>query len=114
MAYKTGIDQWVMTTGIPLESIVFVRDHVGSYLDPLTLDTMTWTFLPPMADEPVTPIDVETGLRKMPTMERWHCLMTNAERENSADLHLLDWRPYVQDSGDLYLSLRRTEQNPTT
>ena len=49
----------------------------------------------------------------MPTMERWHCLMTEAERENSADMHLLDWRPYVKDSGDPYLSLRRTEQNPT-
>ena len=113
MAYKTGIDQWVMTTGIPLESIVFIRDHVGSYLDPLTLDTMTWSFFPPSADEPVILIDVETGLCKMPTTERWHCLMTNAERENSADLHLLDWRPYTKDSGDIYLSLRKTEQNPT-
>ena len=113
VTYRTGIDQWVLTTGLPLESIVFVRDHVESYLDPVTLDTMVWTFLPPMADEPVIPIDVERGLCKMPTMERWHCLMTNAERENSADIHLLDWRPYVKDSGDPYLSLRRTEQNPT-
>ena len=113
IAYKSGINQWMLTTGIPLESIVCVRDHVGSYLDPLTLDTMLWTFYPPTVDEPVNPIDVETGLCKMPTMERWHCLMTDAERENSADLHLLDWRPYVKDSGDPYLSLRRTEQNPT-
>ena len=113
VAYRTGIDQWMLTTGIPLESIVCVRDHVGSYLDPITLDTMVWTFYPPRADEPVIPIDVETGLCKMPTMERWHCVMTDAERENSAELHLLDWRPYVKESGDPYLSLRRTEQNPT-
>ena len=113
MAYKTGMDQWMMTTGIPLESIVFVRDHVGSYFDPLTLDTMTWGFLPPRADEPVLLIDVETGVCKMPTTERWHCLMMKTERENSADMHLLDWRPYSKDSGDPYLSLRNTEQNPT-
>ena len=113
MAYRTGIDQWVITTGIPLESIVFVRDHVGSYLDPLTLDTMTWSFTPPTVDEPVTPIDVETSLCKMPTMERWHCLMTDTERENSTEMHLLDWRPYDKSSGDSYLSLRNIEQNPT-
>ena len=92
---------------------MFVRDHVGSYLDPLTLDTLTWVFLPPRVDEPVTLIDVETGICKMPTMERWHCLMTDTERENSADLHLLDWRPYNKGSGDPSLSLRKTEQNPT-
>ena len=113
MAYRTGVNQWVITTGIPLESIVFVRDHVGSYLDPLTLDTMTWSFTPPTVDEPVTPIDVETGLCKMPTMERWHCLMTDRERENSTDMHLLDWRPYDKSYGDPYLSLRNIEQNPT-
>ena len=113
MAYRTGVNQWMLTTGIPLESIVFVRDHVGSYLDTTTLDTMVWIFSPPVAVEPVTPIDVETGLCKMPTMERWYCLMTNSERKNSADLHLLDWRPFAKDSGDPYLSLRRTEHNPT-
>ena len=113
IAYKTGIDQWMMTTGLPLESIVSIRDHVGSYLDPLTLDTLMWRFLPPRVDEPVIPIDVETGVCKMPTTERWHCLMTDAERENSADLHLLDWRPYNKGSGEPYLSLRKTEQNPT-
>ena len=64
IAYKTGIDQWMMTTGLPLESIVSIRDHVGSYLDPLTLDTLTWRFLPPRVDEPVIPIDVETGVCK--------------------------------------------------
>ena len=102
MAYKTGIDQWVLTTGIPLESIVFIRDHVGSYLDPLTLDTLIWKYLPLRADEPTLLIDVETGICKMPTTERWHCLMTDAERENSVELHLLDWRPYNKGSGDPY------------
>ena len=91
MAYKTGVDQWVLTTGIPLESIVLIRDHVGSYLDPLTLDTLIWKYLPPRADEPTLLIDVETGVCKMPTTERWHCLLTDAERENSPELHLFDW-----------------------
>ena len=49
----------------------------------------------------------------MPTTERWHCLLTDAERENSPELHLFDWRPYNKGSGDPYLSLRHTEQNPT-
>ena len=113
IAYRTGINQWMLTTGIPLESIVMVRDHVGSHLDPLTLDTLTWTFLPPTADEPATLIDVETGICKMPTAERWHCLLTDAEKENSPELHLCDWRPYTKGSGDPYLSLRHTEDNPT-
>ena len=113
MAYKTGKDQWMLTTGIPLESIVLIRDHVGSCLDPLTLDTLSWKYLLPAAEEPVTLIDVETGICKMPTMERWHCLLTKAERENSPELHLFDWRPYSKGSGDPYLSLRHTEDNPT-
>ena len=113
IAYRTGADQWMLTTGIPLESIVLVRDHAGSCLDPSTLDTLLWKYLPPTVDEPATPIDVETGICKMPTAERWHCLLTNAERENSPELHLFDWRPYAKGSGDPYLSLRHTEDNPT-
>ena len=70
----------MLTTGIPLESIVSIRDHVGSYLDPLTLDTLVWIYLPPRAEEPVVPIDVETGICKMPTAERWHCLMTRCRK----------------------------------
>ena len=57
-----------------------VRDHAGSYLDPLTLDTLNWTFLPPTADEPVALIDVEKGICKMPTAERW-ALFTHRGRE---------------------------------
>ena len=64
IAYKTGVDQWVLTTGLPLESIVLIRDHVGSYLDPLTLDTLLWRYLPPRAEEPAILIDVETGVCK--------------------------------------------------
>ena len=101
-----------MTTGIPLESIVLVRDHVGSYLDPLTLDTLTWKFLPPRAEEPTTLIDVEQGLCVMPTMERWHCVITDTERVFAPNLHLFDWKPYQKGSGDPYLSLRRIEENP--
>ena len=113
IAYKTGVDQWVLTTGLPLESIVLIRDHVGSYLDPLTLDTLIWKYLPPRAEEPTLLIDVETGVCKMPTTERWHCLLTDAEKENSPELHLFDWRPFNKGSGDPYLSQRNTEQNPT-
>ena len=32
MAYRTGVNHWVLTTGIPLESKVLVRDHVGKLL----------------------------------------------------------------------------------
>ena len=60
-----------------------------------------------------TVIDVEAGVCKMPTTERWHCLLTDAEKENSPELHLFDWRPYNKGSCDPYLSLRNTEQNPT-
>ena len=112
MAYRTSANQWVLTTGIPLESIVLIRDHVGSYLDPSTLDTLTWKFLPPRAEEPVLLIDVEQGKCIMPTMERWHCVLTDTERGSSPTLHLFDWKPYQKGSGDPYLSLRRIEQNP--
>ena len=112
MAYRTGANQWVLTTGIPLESIVLIRDHVGSYLDPSTLDTLTWKFLPPRAEEPVVLIDVEQGKCIMPTMERWHCVLTDTEKGSSPTLHMFDWKPYQKGSGDPYLSLRRIEQNP--
>ena len=112
MAYRTSANQWVLTTGIPLESIVLIRDHVGSYLDPSTLDTLTWKFLPPRAEEPVVLIDVEQGKCIMPTMERWHCVLTDTEKGSSPTLHLFDWKPYQKGSGDPYLSLRRIEQNP--
>ena len=112
MAYRAGVNQWVLTTGLPLESIVLIRDHVGSYLDPLTLDTMTWKYLLPRAEEPTVLIDVERGLCVMPTTERWHCTLTDMERDSSPDLHLFDWKPYQKGSGDPYLSLRNTEENP--
>ena len=102
----------MLTTGIPLESIVLIRDHVGSYMDPSTLDTLTWKFLPPRAEEPTLLIDVEQGQCIMPTMERWHCVLTDTERGSSPTLHLFDWKPYQKGSGDPYLSLRRIEQNP--
>ena len=112
MAYRTGANQWVLTTGIQLESIVLIRDHVGSYLDPSTLDMLTWKFLPPRAEEPVVLIDMEQGKCIMPTMERWHCVLTDTEKGSSPTLHMFDWKPYQKGSGDPYLSLRRIEQNP--
>ena len=112
MAYRTGVNTWVLTTGIPLESIVLIRDHVGSYLDTSTLDTLTWKFLPPSLEEPVTLIDVEQGKCIMRTLERWHCVLTDTEKGSSPSLHLFDWTPYQKGSGDPYLSLRRIEHNP--
>ena len=112
MACRTNVNQWALTTGIPLESIVLVRDHVGSYLDPSTLDAMTWSFLPPRPAETNLLIDVEQGICIMPTMERWHCVLTDTEKDTSPGLHLFDWKPYQKGWGDPYLSLRKVDQNP--
>ena len=38
IAYRTQATQWVLTTGLPLESIVLIRDHMGSCLDYTTMD----------------------------------------------------------------------------
>ena len=48
----------------------------------------------------------------MPTMERWHCVLTDTEKGNSPSLHLFDWKPYQKGSGDPYLSLRKVDPNP--
>ena len=76
MAYRTQATQWVLTTGLPLESIVLVRDHMGNCFDPLTLDTMEWGILPVTEDEPNTTINTIQGNCIMPTSERWHCVLT--------------------------------------
>ena len=112
MAYRTQATQWVLTTGLPLESIVLIRDHMGSCFDPSTMDSMTWSFLPPTIEESTLIIDVEQGVCVMPTTERWHCVLTDTERVTSPDLHLFDWQPYQKGWGDPYLSMRKIEDNP--
>ena len=101
-----------MTTGLPLESIVLIRDHVGNCLDPLTLDTMEWGILPVTEEEPVNTINTIQGSCIMPTSERWRCVLTTTEMVTSPGLHILDWRPYQKAWGDEYLSMRLIEDNP--
>ena len=100
MAYRIQATQWVLTTGLPLESIVLIHDHMGSCFDPSTMDSMIWSFLPPTEEESTHIIDVEQGVCVMPTTERWHCVLTDTERVTSPDLHLLDWQPYKKGWGD--------------
>ena len=85
---------------------------MGSCLDPSTMDTMTWSFLPPTEEETNLTIDVEQGVRVMPTTERWHCVLTQTEANTSPNLHLFDWQPYQKGWGDPYLSMRNVEDNP--
>ena len=110
--YRTQATQWVLTTGLPLESIVLIRDHVGSCLDPFTLDTMQWGILPVTEEEPVNTINTIQGNCIMPTSERWHCVLTTTEMVTSPGLHILDWRPYQKAWGDEYLSMRLIKDNP--
>ena len=109
--YRTQATQWVLTTGLPLESIVLIRDHAGNCLDPLTLDTMEWGILPVTEEEPVNTINTMQGSCIMPTSERWHCVLTTSEVVTSPGLHILDWRPYQKAWGDEYLSMRLIEEN---
>ena len=112
MAYRTQATQSVLTTGLPLESIVLIRDHMGSCFDPSTMGSMIWSFLPPTEEESNLLIDVEQGTCVMPTTERWHCLLTDNEMATSPDLHLFDWQPYQKGWGDPYLSMRNADDNP--
>ena len=112
MAYRNSAYQSMLTTGLPIESIVMIRDHVGNCFDASTMTTLEWGFLPITQDEPNTTIDMEQGQCIMPTCERWHCLMTEAEKVTSPGLHLLDWQPYQKSWGDEYLSMRHAETNP--
>ena len=48
MTYRNSASQWILTTGLPLESVVMVRDHLGHCfdLDTLTLlTTLEWKFM---------------------------------------------------------------------
>ena len=112
MAYRNAANQWLLTTGLPIESIVLVRDHLGNCLDMSTMTMMEWRFLPPTDDEPETLNDLVQKKCVMPTCERWHCVLTERERATGTGLHLLDWQPYHKTWGDEYLSMRHTDTNP--
>ena len=86
MAYRTQGTQWVLTTGLPLESIVMIRDHVGNCLDPHILDAVEWRILPVTEGEPNTTIDTIQGNCIMPTCERWHCILTTTEPSGAETL----------------------------
>ena len=112
MAYRTSANYWMLTTGLPIESIIMIRDHLGNCFDMSTLTMMEWKFLPVTNDEPETPHDLAQGECIMPTCERWHCVMTEKERATSTGMHLLDWQPYQKSWDDEYLSLRHADTNP--
>ena len=112
MAYRNSTSQWMLTTGLPVESIVLIREHVGNCFNPITMITLDWEFLPITQDEPDTTIDMIQGTCIMPTCERWHCVMTDSEMVTSPGLHILDWQPYQKSWGDAYLSMRHIEANP--
>ena len=109
---RNAANQWLLTTGLPLESIVMVRDHLGNCLDMSTMTMMEWRFLPPTHDEPETLNDLVQKKCVMPTCERWHCVLTERERATGTGLHLLDWQPYRKTWGDEYLSMRHADTNP--
>ena len=112
MAYRNSASQWILTTGLPIASIVMVRDHLGNCFDMSTMTMMEWKFLPTTNDEPVTLNDLVQKECIMPTCERWHCVMTEKEKAISEGIHLLDWQPYHKSWGEEYLSLRHADTNP--
>ena len=112
MAYRNSANQWILTTGLPLESIVMVRDHLGNCFDMSTMTMMEWKFLPTTNDEPETLSDLLQKECVMPTCERWHCVLTEKEKATSTGIHLLDWQPYHKSWGDEYLSMRHADTNP--
>ena len=82
MACRTSANQWVLTTGLPVESIVMVRDHVVNCFDLTAMSTLEWEFLPITPDEPETAAaDMVQGHCLMPSCERWHCVLTTKEKE---------------------------------
>ena len=56
MTYRDSANQWILTTGLPLESVVLVRDHVGNCFDVTTMSTLVWDFIVVTAEEPRDPI----------------------------------------------------------
>ena len=112
MAYRNSANKWILTTGLPLASIVMVRDHLGNCIDMSTMTIMEWKFLPTSNDEPEALNNLVQKECIMPTCERWHCVLTEKERETSAGIHLLDWQQYQKSWGEKYLSMRHADENP--
>ena len=100
MMYKNSANQWTLTTGLPLEAVILVRDHVGNCFDVNTLNTLVWNFMDVTPEEPQDTIAqmVSSGC-VMPSSERWHCVLTTKEKEISSELHLFDWKPYERAWG---------------
>ena len=53
LAYRTSPNQWILTTGPLLESVVYIRDHTGGCLDQSTLTTLTWHYFDSKPTEPI-------------------------------------------------------------
>ena len=106
-------DQWILTAGLPLESVFMVRGHVGNCFDVETLNTLEWEFMNVTPEEPQDTIaHMIPGSCVMPSSERWHCTMTTKEREISPGLHLFDWEPYQRSWGDEQVSTRQSDTVP--
>ena len=92
MTYRISAHQWILTTGLPIESNVMVRDHIGNCFNLSTLTTLEWEFLPVTPDEPEITLDMVQEQCIMPSCERWHCVLTPKETTTSTGMHL-----YQQD-----------------
>ena len=113
MFYRNSANQWILTTGLSLESVVLIRDHVGNCYDPATMNTLVWHFLPIAPEEPLDPIaEMVTAGCVMPSSERWHCTLTTKEKETSAELHIFDGPSYLPIWGEEKVSLRQSDSAP--
>ena len=113
MTYRNAANQWILTTGLPLESVVLVRDHVGNCFDVASMTTLVWSFTAVTAEEPRDPIIdlVPTGC-VMPSSERWHCTLITKEKERNPEMHIFDGEPYLPKWGDEGVSMRQSETVP--
>ena len=113
MTYRNSARQWILTTGIPLQSIILVRNHIGHCFDLTTLTTLKWSFMKDTPEESETTIaHMVKGQCVMPSCERWHCVLTTTEKSVRRDLHLYDWEPYQKSWGDEQLSTRHSDIVP--
>ena len=55
MANKVSTGTWMLTTGLPLESVVGIRDSPGGYFNCATLGTLTWMYLSAKPVKPIQP-----------------------------------------------------------
>ena len=81
MACKVSPIQWILTTGIPLESVISVRDSTGGFFDCATLGTLNREY---QATKPVEPLQSKIkGTCEMPSLERWHCMLSPEEEKHA-------------------------------